>query len=79
MSSQFTDRVPPGPAELPRSRRGSMLLRRLMIRCALTGLPADTGFGLAEIPAVGTRQQNLIDCLECGQDHPWQLEDAFLS
>lgn len=58
--------------------RQTALLRRLMITCPATGIAADTGFELSSVPAVSKGQQWLIDCLECGQDHPWQLEDAFL-
>lgn len=79
MTSQFHEPVAPKPPVSPREERASVLLRRLMIRCPETGLPADTGFQLSEIPALGSQQQMLVDCLECGQDHPWQLEDAFLS
>ena len=79
MTSQFTDPVAPETFVVNDQARGSVLLRRLLIRCPQTGLPADTGFELTEIPALGTQQQLLVDCLECGQDHPWQLEDAFLT
>ena len=79
MSSQFHDPVAPEPPVMPGEDRASVLLRRLMIRCPETGLPADTGFELSEIPALAAQPQILVDCLECGQDHPWQLEDAFLS
>lgn len=79
MTSQFTDPVAPDPSVVPGHARGSVLLRRLKIRCTRTGLPADTGFELSEVPALAAQQQVLVDCLECGQDHPWQLEDAFLS
>jgi len=58
--------------------RQTDLLRRLMITCPVTGLAADTGFELSAIPTLSKGQQWLIDCLECGQDHPWQLEEAFL-
>ena len=52
------------------------LLRRLMIVCPETGIPADTGREVTSIPhLVGI--QWLVDCLECGQDHAWQLEDAI--
>ncbi len=79
MSSQFHEPVAPEPSVVPGEARASVLLRRLMITCPETGMPADTGFELAEIPDLGAQQQILVDCLECGQDHPWQLEDAFLS
>ena len=56
----------------------SRLLRRLVITCPVTGLPTDTGFELSDLPAVVTRQQLLVDCLECGQDHSWHIGDAAL-
>ena len=58
--------------------RQRSLLRRLMIICPRSGRAADTGFELTEIPRLAARQQLLVDCLECGQDHDWQVEDAFL-
>ena len=58
--------------------RASTLGRRLMIVCPETGCAADTGFELAAVPRVSARQQLLVDCLECGQDHEWRLEDSFL-
>jgi hypothetical protein len=54
------------------------LLRRLMIRCPATDRPTDTGFELSAVPSVPRRRQLLVDCLECGQDHEWRLEDSFL-
>ena len=57
--------------------RRRMLLRRLMIRCPVTGTPTDTGFELSSVPAVASRNL-LVDCTECGQDHAWQIESAFL-
>ena len=53
------------------------LLRRVMIACPVTGLPTDTGHDLTAIPML-VRAQLLVDCLECGQDHPWQVEEALL-
>ena len=55
-----------------------MLLRRLLITCPATGLPTDTGFELSELPAVVSGPRILIDCLECGQDHSWRIDDAVL-
>ena len=55
-----------------------MLVRRLMIVCPETGHATDTGFELAAVPRVSARQQVLVDCLECGQDHEWRIEDSFL-
>jgi hypothetical protein len=54
------------------------LLRRLMITCPVTGLATDTGFELPELPSVVRDVQVLIDCLECGQDHSWHIDDAML-
>ena len=59
----------------PERRR---LLRRLMITCPVTGLATDTGFELSELPAVVSGPRILIDCLECGQDHSWRIDDAVL-
>ena len=58
--------------------RNRILLRRLMITCPVTGRAADTGFELAALPRLSARQQMLVDCLECGQDHEWVIEDSFL-
>ena len=55
---------------------GNRLLRRLMMVCPETGSPTDTGRELTAIPSPG-RSHLLVDCLECGQDHLWRLEDAF--
>jgi hypothetical protein len=49
-----------------------------VITCPVTGLATDTGFELSELPGVVAGPQLLIDCLECGQDHPWQIDDARL-
>jgi hypothetical protein len=54
------------------------LVRRLMIVCPETGHATDTGFELSAVPRVSARQQVLVDCLECGQDHEWRIEDSFL-
>jgi hypothetical protein len=55
---------------------GPRLLRRLVVRCPVTGRTADTGFELAAIPEVSNATQLLVDCLECGQDHEWSLDDV---
>ncbi len=62
---------PPPPAS-------RMLLRRLMVQCPVTGVGVDTGFELSAIPMVSQGPHQLMDCLECGQDHSWAIEDAFL-
>jgi hypothetical protein len=54
------------------------ILHRLLITCPVTGRPADTGYELSAAPTLGSGQQRLVDCLECGQDHPWAIEDTFL-
>ena len=54
------------------------LLQRLMIRCPVTGLATDTGLDLTEVPVAGGGAQLLVDCQECGQDHPWRIDDALL-
>jgi hypothetical protein len=55
-----------------------MLLRRLMIRCPTSDMATDTGFELSSVPTVSRSPQLLVDCLACGQDHPWEISDAFL-
>ncbi len=54
-----------------------LLLRRLTITCPVTGLTADTGFELTALPQL-IGEQMLVDCLECGQDHAWLVEDTYL-
>jgi hypothetical protein len=49
-----------------------------MIRCPISGRATDTGFELTSIPAVGRSPQLLVDCLACGQDHSWEIGDAFI-
>ncbi len=56
---------------------GHVLLRQLMIRCPHTGRAVDTGFELTSIPAMALPHL-LVDCIECGQDHIWRIEDAFV-
>jgi hypothetical protein len=58
--------------------RPALLFRRLTITCPVTGLPTDTGFELTEVPSVASGPQLLIDCLECGQDHEWGIDDVVL-
>jgi hypothetical protein len=54
------------------------LSQRLMIFCPHTGIPVDTGHELTEIGRLAPQPQMLIDCIECGEDHHWTIEDAFL-
>jgi hypothetical protein len=54
------------------------LAQRLKIFCPHTGLPVDTGHELVEIGRIAPQRQLLIDCSECGEDHAWTIEDAFL-
>ena len=65
-------------AQAAMGARQRTLLRRLMIVCPATERPADTGFELSGVPGVSARHQILVSCLECGQDHGWQVDDAFL-
>jgi hypothetical protein len=58
--------------------RAPALMRRLMVACPVTGLSVDTGTELNAIPMDGRRLELLVDCIECGQDHWWRMEDAFL-
>lgn len=53
-----------------------ILRQRLMVTCPQVGLPVDTGFELSAVPNL-RGSQVLFDCMECGQDHPWQIDDAF--
>ena len=65
--------VSPGPSVHHR-----VLPRRLMIPCPVTGMPVDTGAELVAAQGMGPGGDILVDCIECGQDHHWQIEDAFL-
>jgi hypothetical protein len=58
--------------------RPRMLVRRLLIRCPVTGQGADTGYELPAMPNLIATHNLLVDCQECGQDHRWQVDDAFL-
>jgi hypothetical protein len=60
------------------STAGRQLSQRLMIVCPHTGQPADTGHELTEIGRLAPQRQLLVDCFECGEDHAWTIEDAFL-
>ena len=57
---------------------GWQLSQRLHIFCPYTGLPVDTGHQLTEVGRLAPQPQMLIDCTECGEDHGWMIEDAFL-
>ena len=65
--------VSPGPGVHHR-----VLPRRLMIPCPVTGMPVDTGADLVAAQDMGPSGDILVDCIECGQDHRWRVEDAFL-
>jgi hypothetical protein len=62
----------PGP-------KRTRLLRRLTITCPVTGLATDTGVEPWAVPVVVGGPHLLVDCLECGQDHPWDVDDAVLA
>jgi uncharacterized Zn finger protein len=64
-------------AAMATATRQRLLLRRIMIRCPETGLSTDTGFELTQLPQI-VGEQMLVDCLECGQDHRWTVDDARL-
>lgn len=53
-------------------------MRRLMIRCPVTGHAADTGFDSTALPGISGGPHVLVDCLECGQDHEWTTNDIWL-
>ena len=55
------------------------LWRRLCIVCPETGRPAEIGFELSELPRLSGRRHVLVDCLECGRDHEWQVEETLLA
>jgi hypothetical protein len=61
-----------------RANPSKVLVRRLAIRCPVTGLPADTGFDISAVPEIVTAERLLVDCQECGQDHIWLPHEAFL-
>ncbi len=68
-----------GPGQPSQSSvRSGTLLRRLVIRCPETGRASDTGFELCGMPSVAGRRQLLVDCLECGRDHGWSVDDVVL-
>jgi hypothetical protein len=52
--------------------------RRVMVRCPSTEVPVNTGYEPAAIANIQREPQMLADCAECGQDHTWCIEDAFL-
>jgi hypothetical protein len=54
-----------------------LLRQRLMVMCPETGLAVDTGFDLSAIPNL-RGSQILFDCMECGQDHPWGIDETFV-
>jgi hypothetical protein len=64
------------PLDLPGRER--TLTRRLSIVCPETGRTTDTGLEVTEVPGLSARRQVLVDCLECGQDHEWSVDDIRL-
>jgi hypothetical protein len=58
--------------------RPLLLFRRLTITCPVTGSASDTGFELTDLPSAVSGPQLLIDCVECGQDHEWRIDDVVL-
>ena len=72
MAEQLTAHV---PAQVG---RGPRLVRRLLIRCPVAGTSADTGFELHALAQLRHRRHLLVDCLECGQDHEWTVDDVFV-
>jgi hypothetical protein len=51
---------------------------RVAVRCPDTGFAVFTGLGLSAVPSVNGSQV-LTECMACGQDHAWRIEDAFLA
>jgi hypothetical protein len=47
-----------------------------LVTCPETGLLTATGFDLWNRPSGSAVRQVLIDCLECGQDHAWRMDEA---
>jgi len=54
-------------------------VRQVMIACPVTNQLTPAGIETASIEKLDQPQYLLIDCLECGQDHPWEPHDAVLS
>jgi hypothetical protein len=54
-----------------------MVPLRVMIRCPSTEVPVDTGYEPAAVATI-REAQVLANCTECGQDHTWRTEKAFL-
>jgi hypothetical protein len=53
------------------------LRKRLVIMCPETRLSVDTGLDLSAIPNL-RGSQILFDCMECGQDHAWSIDEAHV-
>jgi hypothetical protein len=53
-------------------------MARVMIRCPVTGNPVPTGMNVTSLDGVTMRDNVLGNCPECGRDHVWSGEDAFL-
>jgi hypothetical protein len=71
----------PQPADgqyIQQSPSTTLLLRRLTIRCPVTGRAADTGFEISAMPSATRPPHLLVDCLECGQDHEWTVDDVYV-
>ena len=77
MGTISPDPCAPNSVAVPQPER--TLLRILMIVCPVTGVATPSGRELSALPDVGSASQMLIDCLECGQDHEWRVDDAFWS
>ena len=49
----------------------------VMIKCPTTGKPIATGLATESLDAEPLRDE-VVSCPECGEDHVWQREDAYL-
>jgi len=54
-------------------------MRQVMIRCPITGDLVPTGLEATSLEKLDRSEYLLIDCLECGQDHAWELSQATLA
>jgi hypothetical protein len=62
----------------PAVAHGSLLVSRLMIRCPATGRATDTAFDVTDLPRLGSGSHWILDCMECGRDHEWQVDDVIV-